>query len=532
MTRRVAIVGAGIVGTTLAYHLVQAGHRVDIFENGPDIPYPHAPQFANEVLYANRFAAPAQAIPEPLPSGVKGLTQSGDYPGKIDDERSMCVGGQATRWWGITPRLLPESFRPKTLHGYGDDWPITYGELEPYYCQAEHYLGISGSGDDNPFGPPRSQPYPLPPFALSHTDMELAAKLSACGLRVHTTPQARTRHAYGGRPACQNVGKCATCPVGARYSPNHHLALAMRTGLLTLHTNAVARRIVLKGNRVRALVYHPDHGAVAKECVADVVIVAAGAIESARLLLLSSASGIHRNGLGNDSGQVGRNLGFHHVWRGHMDFKQVVMAGRAGPPTMLSHQFIEPAGPRAYGGVSVELFDYFSDAHIESLARRHWRSGAQMVEALRPALHCRSITFNAETQPGPGKYAALSKKSTDRFGDPFMHVHYELDAFDHETYHVSSRLAERFALALEADSVELDPVSNYWSAHHHLGTCRMGSSPRDSVVDSFGAVHSTPGVYVCGGSTFVTATALQPTLTMVAMAIRSARHVSEMLRTS
>lgn len=526
--KSIAIIGSGIVGTTLAYHLVRAGHRVHVFENGPEIPYPHTPQFENEVLYANRFSAAARAIPSPLPDGIRGMSQSGDYPGSIDEERSMCVGGQATRWWGITPRLVPASFHPRTLHGYGDDWPITYDELEPYYCLAEGYLAISGSADDNPFAAPRSKPYLLPPFELSYKDRELSAKLKERGLVMHTTPQARARHAHEGRPGCQNFGKCNTCPTGARYSPNYHIGLALGTGLLTLHTGTLVRRIVLQGNRARAILYHPNHGAAAKEHPADIVIVAAGAIESARLLLLSKGPGNHRDGMGNASGLVGRNLGFHHVWRGHMHFKENMMAGRIGPPTMLSHQFIDPPGMREHGGVTVELFDSLSGLHADSVAAQNWRSGADIVAALQPALHCRGLTFNGETKPSPNKYTALSDRK-DRFGDPFMHVHYELDEFDHETYGYSQLLSQRFAEAVGAERVQVDPITQYWSAHHHLGTCRMGSSVRDSVVDSYGAVHDAQGVYVCGGSTFVTATSLQPTLTMVALAIRSAERIRKAL---
>jgi len=520
--KRVAIVGAGIVGTTLAWHLVRAGHRVDMFEIGADTPYPHAPQFENEVLYANAFAAVAQPIPPQLPKGLRGVAQSGDYPNGLDSERSMCVGGQATRWWGITPRMLPASFRPKSLHGRGTDWPIHYEDLEPYYGQAELYLGISGSNDDNPFAAPRSQPYPLPPFEFSATDEVLAARFRAQGLQVHTTPQARTREAFDARPGCRNFGTCTTCPIGARYSPNHHLAQALRTGLLTLHTRALVRRIVLDRNRARAVLYHPDHGTTAKEHAADVVIAAAGGLESARLLMLS--------GIGNASGQLGRNLAFHHVWRGAMQFKARTMPGRAGPPTMLSHQFVEPAAAAAHGGMTVELPDAVPAVPFDAVAQRPWRNGKEIIEALRPVTHMRSIVFNAESQPGPGKYATLSKKLSDRFGDPFLHVHYELDDFDRATHVAAQRIGERFAQAAGAEAVSMDGVSNYWSAHHHLGTCRMGASARDGVVDPFGAVHDAQGVYVCGGSTFVTSTAFQPTLTMVALAIRTARKIADTLR--
>jgi choline dehydrogenase-like flavoprotein len=286
----------------------------------------------------------------------------------------------------------------------------------------------------------------------------------------------------------------------------------------------------MDGNRARAVLYHPDHGNASKEHAADLIIVAAGGLESARLLLLSAASGPHREGLGNASGQVGRNLGFHHIWRGFMRFKARTMPGRAGPPTMLSHQFAEPPAPSTHGGLTVELPDSLPDSLVEAATHKHWRNGAELVEALRPVTHSRSMVFNGESRPGPGKYAALSKKLADRFGDPFLHVHYELDDFDRATHLAAQGIAMRIGTALEAESVTMDDVTKYWSAHHHLGTCRMGSDARESVVDSFGAVHAAQGLYVCGGSTFTTPTAFQPTLTMVALAIRTARKIAETLR--
>jgi choline dehydrogenase-like flavoprotein len=255
------------------------------------------------------------------------------------------------------------------LHGYGDDWPVTYDDLEPYYGAAERHLAVSGSAEDNPFAAPRTTGYPLPPFELGYQDIELARKLEAAGIVAHTTPQARTRVAVDGRPACANFGVCGTCPTGARYSPNHHLRLAEATGRLTVHTNAHVRRIMMEGKRATGLLYHQDDASAGTEHAADVVIVAAGALESARLLLLSDAAGPHSNGIGNVSGLVGRTLTFHHVWWGHMEFAEKMMAGRAGPPTLQSHQFAVPRG----GGTSAAWVSSYSTTISVATS---WRSSA------------------------------------------------------------------------------------------------------------------------------------------------------------
>ena len=524
--KRVAIVGAGITGTTLAWHLVKAGCQVDIFENGPEVPYPHALQFEAEVLYANQYAPPTPSFPPPLPLDIKNISQAGDYGGDLQQERIMCVGGQATRWFAMTPRIGTEHFRSFSLYGFGRDWPISYEDLEPYYSRAEAHIGVSGQAD-NPFAPRRASPFPLPAFALSYQDRIFAEKLKARGIVTHTTPQARAREDYDGRPGCQNFGECERCPVGARYSPNHHLEMLRDSKLFALHANCLVRRIIVEKGRAIGIAYHPDHGARQIEHHADVVIVAAGAIETARLLLLSKGPGIHSDGLGNASGQVGRNFGMHHVWWNELSFAKPVMPGRAGPPTLLSHQFTLPEKDGG-GGMTVEMFDGVPQGTVLAAGRRQYISGKASLEALRPFISKRALTVNAETIPSDDKYVALGDKR-DRFGDPFAAVTYKLNDFDRATYQRAQRLAGRFGAALGAESLSPGPIEQFWSAHHHLGTCRMGDSLHDSVTDSFGALHETSGVYVCGGAAFPTVTPLQPTLTMVALAIRSADRIAEQL---
>ena len=148
----VAIVGSGIVGTTIAYHLANKGFDVEIFEKGPEYPYPHGRQFREKILYL--YDNPSYSLPKDL----QNLTLSGDYRPDLNSERVMVVGGSATVWQAITLRMLPKDFKTRTLYGYGEDWPLAYDDLEPYYGKAEALLGVSGTDADNPFAPRRSQP--------------------------------------------------------------------------------------------------------------------------------------------------------------------------------------------------------------------------------------------------------------------------------------------------------------------------------------------------------------------------------------
>src|SRR5262249_55176657 len=157
----------------------------------PEFPYPHQPQFADKILYLYPDNPAYTLAPD-----LKHVTLSGDYSTvyvDINGELGMVVGGSATHWGGVAVRMHPGDFKTKTKYGFGEAWPIGYDELEPYYGRAEQMIGVSGTDGDHPGAPPRSTPYPLPPFELSWDDRILADRLKANGILIHTTPQARVR---------------------------------------------------------------------------------------------------------------------------------------------------------------------------------------------------------------------------------------------------------------------------------------------------------------------------------------------------
>jgi glucose dehydrogenase len=520
----VAIVGSGIVGTTIAYHLANKGYDVEIFEKGPEYPYPHGRQFREKILYL--YDNPSYSLPKDL----QNLTRSGDYRGDPNRERVMVAGGSATVWQAITPRMLPQDFKTLTLYGYGEDWPLTYDDLEPYYCKAETLLGVSGTDADNPFAPRRSSPYPLPPFELSYDDAIFAERLRQHGIVLHTTPQARTRAAYEERPACMNFGTCRVCPIGARYSPNSHLIRAIETGHCRVHTNTSVRRLVLdRAQRAKALVYQPNDEAMEREHSAKVIIVAAGALESARLLLLS-ASDRHPDGLGNDSGHVGKHLTFHHQWSGQLHYKDHFHPGRFGGFTGQSRQFLDPPNRGKHGGVLIQFSSQLFSNYVmfSDNIPRELQTGSEVVEFLNAQRHWRIIHLLGESTSSPQKYVTRSEQR-DRYGDPYAHVHYQTTAFDYETYGLARELFDRFIATTGADEAEFVSAEDFTSGHHHMGTCRMGHGARDSVVDQFGKIHGTPNLFVVGGSNFVAPSAVNPTLTMVALAIRTAEYILDQL---
>jgi choline dehydrogenase-like flavoprotein len=395
--------------------------------------------------------------------------------------------------------MRPTDFKTKSKYGHGEDWPISYDELEPYYGRAETLIGVSGTDEDNPFAPPRTTPFPLPPFALSYDDNILRERLAKAGITIHTTPQARTRLAYDGRPGCMNFGVCPTCPVGVRYSPTHHLNKALATGRCTLRTDTSVRRILLDSSgRARALVVRGNSAAKEEEHAAKVIIVAAGALESTRLLLLSEA--------GNAGGQVGRGLTFHHYHTGSLRYPEALFPGRLGPQTAQSQQFTDPETRGKHGGIKIDFHS--------------WPAGGNPWELMK---RTHPFGLHSESVPDAKKYVVLSEQK-DRFGDPFAHLHYDSAPFDYATHEWGKSIFDKFAKATGAEeaSVTQDP-NEFSSGAHHMGTCRMGTDAKDSVVDVQCRVHGSPNLFVVGGAAFVGGSgAVHPTLTMAALAIRAA----------
>jgi choline dehydrogenase-like flavoprotein len=520
--QRVAIVGSGMMGSNMALTLARAGFEVTVFEKGPDYPYPQQPAFERNIVYD--WPNPAWSLPPDLAR----MVNTGSYARVLWPELVLRVGGSGTAWTGLATRMAPVDFRLHSERGYALDWPVGYDTLEPWMCAAESRLGVSGTDDDNPWAPPRSRPYPLPPFGLTADDVWFSGKLAAAGIHMHTTPQARTSRNWDDRPACMNIGECAVCPIGARYSPTHHLQQAIATGRCRLVTDTTVRRVLTDASgRARGVVARGNAESADREHAADVVIVVSAAFESARLLLLSKDAR-HPDGLGNTGGHVGRHLTFHHIWNGHMHYRQRVGAGAVGFWTGQSDQFTDPPRRGEVGGIKLEL------PSLPLLTHQHDAGEATtMAEALRLfelTARCRQVGLHAETVPSDRKYVALAAE-TDRFGDPVAHVHYDSSDFDRRTHEFGRELFERVAKSTGAVDWQYPALEEFGTYAHHMGTCRMGTSSADSVTDSFGAVHDTPGLYVIGLSNFVgSGGAVNPTLTGVALALRAADFLIERKR--
>src|SRR5262245_10025134 len=284
------------------------GNRGDMFA-----PYLELPS-RTAVPSPEKAAAPKPALGQPFAEKYY------DYEATPDTFRAgytRLVGGSTWAWRGNCPRFLPSDFRMKSLYGVGRDWPIDYDDLEDYYVEAEHELGVSGNHDelDGLFGAYRSRPFPMPGQALTYSDQLVKARIDGQSvgettIRVVTTPQARNSQPYDGRPACEGHSNCIPlCPIHAKYDATVHLRRVLQRTNVELRSGAVVTQLAKdRDGRVTQVRYKKwsEPGMPESAVSAPVVLVAAHAIETPKLLLMSN--------LANSSDQVGRNLMDHIQW--------------------------------------------------------------------------------------------------------------------------------------------------------------------------------------------------------------------------
>jgi choline dehydrogenase-like flavoprotein len=299
-------------------------------------------------------------------------------------------------------------------------------------------------------------------------------------------------------------------------------------GQLTLLSGTSARRVIVeRDGRASGILCQRMNETEPFELPARAIVIAANAFETARLLLLSPSSR-HPQGLGNDSNAVGSTLTMHHGYLGQFDLDTRIFSGRAGPLTAASYQFLRP---EARGRHGTALFAFNSSLKRARLVGDFGISGAadgpDVVRRTERMPYRRYLAIVCESVPSKKKYLTLSSQR-DRFGDPFAHVHYEMNDFDRETHRYVKAIFGRMSHALRCTDSHMRPVERYGSVAHHMGTCPMGDSDADSVTNSFGQVYGSPNLFLGGGAIFPGGNgAVNPTLTMVALALRTAEFIAD-----
>lgn len=516
----VIVIGSGAGGGVIAKELAEAGLQVIVLEAGRRFD-PHRDYLTNvpdfEVRAGNVFA--------PKDRRRDHYTSGG--PNWFSYTRVKGVGGSTLCYHAMVPRLHESDFCLKTQDGIADDWPIKYADLEPYYTQVEYELGVSGPDGEgaNPFDPPRSKPYPTPPHGFNLASNAIRKGADKLGLHLVREPLAIPTRDWNGRRACNNAGTCRLgCRISAKSSIDvTYIPKAERTGKVSIRPECMVREIALgPQGKARSVVYFDPQGHE-QEVHGRVVVVAGNAIETARLLLLST-SHLFPDGLANSSGLVGKYFMEHLSIFSHGIFSERLDSWRGVPTGGIIQDFYEtnPRNNFARGWtISVENEPQWplATAHgIPGWGAEHKR---RVLECFG---HMAGLACDGEQLPDERNQVTLDPVVTDIYGLPVPRITNMLGKNDTEMVKaISARLREILEASGARDIVVNKLVAG--GSSHYLGTCRMGNDPENSVVNPWCRTHDVPNLFIGDGSVFVTGGAANPALTISALATRTAEGI-------
>ena len=523
----VVVVGAGAGGGVAACVLAEAGHRVLLVERGEslslaDLPRDHLRSARVWTGLPRQMDPPAAGNPRLLGDEVVLPTEP------LWNNNAMTVGG-GTRVYGAQAwRFCPEDFRMASTYGEPFvDWPIAYEDLEPWFDRVEWELGVCGPGGVRPHDGPRRRDYPMPPLPPNLAQAVLEGGARTLGIATGAVPLLINSVPRDGRPACIQCGTCVgfACHADAKNGThNTAIARALATGRCDLVTGTVAARLLTAGDGTVEGVALA--GATGRRSVrARHVVVAAGAIESARLLLAS--------GVGTAHDQAGRFLQ-GHAYAGAVGVFDEPVQDSVGPgPSISTTDFRHHNDGVLGGGI---LVNEFVPTPIEAYAKLSalgvvpaW--GQAGVEAMREA-YPRTLFVVGPLQEVPSANArvTIEPRVRDRHGVPAVRL--LADRPEAEDDRTAGFLQERAAAWLRASGAR-ETVAIHWSrargpsaSQHQAGTCRMGTDPRTSVTDPWGRVWGHEGVTVADGSLHVTNGGVNPVLTILALAWRVSERLA------
>lgn len=509
----VVVVGSGMAGSLLAAELAEGGMQVLVLEGGPE-------RTLNDMVSSQIWSRRHRW------SGAPTLGE-GDLLTALNFAMGWGTGGAGFHWYGNWYRLHEVDFKARSLFGRGLDWPIEYTDLRKYYDQAQTMFGVSGDLQKEIWAPP-ADPYPSHPLPQMPQTRALIEGFDALDIPTSPNPVAINSRTFDGRRPCLLDGWCdAGCPIGALANPLVvQWPRARKAGVALRHEAHVVRVTTnASGTRATGVDYRDNVGELHHQ-PADLVIVAASAVPNARLLLLS-ANAAHENGLANRSNKLGRH---------YMSHPAVVLfalydkrptsphMGVTGANFLSQHGYDDKAvsaqvfGSRQFmGGQAAKPNDLLGIA-----GSRPDLYGEALDDFLRVAAqHFANMTILCEETSMPENRIELTSQQTDAFGLPVAKVFNTVPAEN----------AARVELARQEglEILEAGSASTAWAgdriAIHEMGGTVMGDNADTSVTNSYGQTHEVENLFIAGSSLFPTSGAVNPTATLLALALRTTEYI-------
>lgn len=460
-TAEVCVIGSGLAGAIVARECMASGRDVVMMEAGSSWRRSVPTRLIERRIRSNRLRMRLWLRRSRYDSNHHRTVGDPRYP--IANAALIVRGGASLAWTGFAYRMQPEDFLSRQLTGQGEDWPISYEDLELHYRRAEQTLRVQGDHTDAGH-PPRSGPFPVAPLPYQPRDMPFTQLIGSESVMHHNW-----------------AGSADGLPF-----PAYEILDGLERRRLRLLSNCVAQRLVLDGTGRCVAVEARTKRGRSLYLEAGTVVVCGGGLESAKLLAASHTS-THPAGLGNQGGQLGHNL--------------------------VSHTGINVGGP-----VPGDLAE---GPPIPTMASRAWDSVAEQHDGKylvlwRPRPDSKMVLNGVLEQHSNHANRVEIVKGVDRFGLPRTVLH-----FDHDPGHVRriAEVAERLREMMRRQGFDVTVNDTYVHAHP-MCTTRMSNDPKTGVVDRDLRVHGTDNVFVCSSSSFTTGAAAHPTLTVAALAHR------------
>lgn len=512
----VLVIGSGAAGGALTKALTDKGGKVVCLEQGDWRKPSDVPTSGSD--YEGQMQRPQFSF---SPNERK---RAEDYPvvsagaNPPDIEMVNGVGGTTVHWNAQFLRLHPSDFQVRTLDGIAQNWPLKYEDLKPYYDANDREMGVSGLAGD-PANP--TQSFPLPALPFGHAGRIAAKACNQLGWHWWVFPLGILSRHYDGRPACNFNGQgWYGCGAEARASTAvTYWPKALRQGAI-LKTHARVREITIDSlGKAQGALYYDQAGNL-QEQRARVVVVCANGIGTPRLLL-NSKSKLFPNGLANSSGLVGRGL-MLHAGRGVRGVFSECIADylHSGFAPLYSQQFYETDSKRTFARGYTLLVGSGAGPLATALSSKvPWGSEHHRVMR-RQFPHVIHVTVLAEDLPDDENRVELHPQAKDSNGIPAPRVTYRLSENTLRMLDHGSRTARE--LLRTAGATEIHDEQPYPWTSHFMGTARMGTDPRTSVVNAWQQTHDVPNLFLVDGSSFVSSAAVGPTPTIGALALRCA----------